>query len=84
MMVYKKLQRLAGFTTRVVELLEMIEESKTGHSKVLHICHTVAPQVLHICHMCLRFTTRVVELLEMIEESKTGHSKVLHICHTIL
>ena len=28
LMVYKKLQRLAGFTTRVVELLEAVEESK--------------------------------------------------------
>eukprot|EP00240_Pyramimonas_obovata_P000613 CAMPEP_0118944558 /NCGR_PEP_ID=MMETSP1169-20130426/40534_1 /TAXON_ID=36882 /ORGANISM="Pyramimonas obovata, Strain CCMP722" /LENGTH=576 /DNA_ID=CAMNT_0006890067 /DNA_START=192 /DNA_END=1918 /DNA_ORIENTATION=- len=42
MLVYKKLQRLAGFTTRVVELIEMIENSKrktsdeeaTNHMKV--------------------------------------------------
>ena len=34
MLVYKKLQRLAGFTTRVVELIEMIEDSKRKTKQV--------------------------------------------------
>jgi len=46
MMVYKKLQRLAGFTSRVVDLLEAVEESKgerQGAASKLNLSHLPSP-----------------------------------------